>query len=96
MSIAPLCAKASDTFMNEPTTGELLDVVAELGADERRVLLALAKRLLMGQRTYGLLSVATDGRDWLRERTSELEDALVYTAIAEVAATTKKTSTCGQ
>ncbi len=67
-------------------SAELLDVISELGPDERRVLLALARRLLQGQRTYGLLSVATDGRNWLRERSEELEDALVYTAIAEVAA----------
>jgi hypothetical protein len=72
------------------TSNELQDVLAELGPDELRVLLALARRLLMGQRTYGLLSVATDGRDWLQERSAELEDALVYTAIAEVAAATRK------
>ncbi len=48
------------------------------------MLLAFARRLLLGQRTYGLLSLATDGRNWLRERSQELEDALVYTAIAEV------------
>jgi hypothetical protein len=65
---------------------DLLDVISELGTEERAVLLALGRRLLQGQRTYGLLSVATDGRDWLRERSEELEDALVYTAIAEVAA----------
>jgi hypothetical protein len=68
---------------------ELLAVVSELGPDEERVLLVLARRLLEGQRTYGLLSLATDGRDWLRERSEELADALVYTAIAEVAAATK-------
>ena len=69
---------------------ELADVVAQLGADERKVLLVLARRLLQGQRTYGLLSVATDGRDWLHEQSEELQDALVYTAIAEVAATLEK------
>jgi hypothetical protein len=68
---------------------DLLDVISELGTEERAVLLVLARRLLLGQRTHGLLSVATDGRDWLRERSEELEDALVYTAIAEVAATLK-------
>jgi hypothetical protein len=68
---------------------DLLDVIDRLGPDERRVLLALARRLLTGQTTYGMLSVATDGRDWLRERSEELQDALVYTAIAEVAAATR-------
>ena len=66
---------------------ELLAVVEELGADERRVLLALARRLLAGQAHYGKLDLAHDGRDWRRERAEELADALVYGAIAEVAAT---------
>jgi hypothetical protein len=69
--------------------GPLLDVVGELGTEERAVLLVLARRLLLGQRTIGLLRVATDGRDWLRERSEELQDVLIYTAIAEVAATTR-------
>jgi hypothetical protein len=53
------------------------------------VLLVLAKRLLLGQRTIGLLRAATDGRDWLSERSEELADALIYTAIAEVAAASR-------
>jgi len=65
----------------------LLDVVSQLGTDEKRVLLALARRLLAGQREYGKLDVAHDGRDWKRERAEELADALVYGAIAEVAST---------
>jgi hypothetical protein len=64
---------------------ELLDVVDELGPDERRVLLALARRLLAGQKPYGRLDVATDQRDWREERAEELADALIYGAIAEVA-----------
>jgi hypothetical protein len=67
----------------------LLEVVNELGEDERRVLLVLAKRLLLGQRTIGMLRAATDGRNWLQERSEELADALIYTAIAEVAASTR-------
>ena len=66
---------------------KLLDVLAELGADERRVLLALARRLLEGQKAYGRLDLANDARDWRKERADELADALVYGAIAEVAAT---------
>jgi hypothetical protein len=66
---------------------ELLDVVRELGVDERRVLLVLARRLLAGQATYGRLDLVHDGRDWRRERGAELADALVYGAIAEVAET---------
>jgi hypothetical protein len=85
-----VAAEGTDaTDVREATERELDEVCAELGDDERRVLLALARRLLAGQRTYGLLSVATDGRDWLRERSEELEDVLVYTAIAEVAAASR-------
>jgi hypothetical protein len=59
---------------------ELLDVVAELGTDERRVLLALARRLLAGHGTYGRLDVATDRRDWRSEAAEELLDGCVYLA----------------
>ncbi len=69
--------------------GPLLDVVRELGAEEQAVLLMLAKRLLAGQRAYGRLDLAKDPRDWRKERADELADALVYGAIAEVAATMK-------
>jgi hypothetical protein len=67
-------------------SADLLMVVSELGPDERRVLLVLARRLLAGQTTYGRLDVATDGRDWRKERAEELADALIYGAIVEVAA----------
>jgi hypothetical protein len=72
---------------------ELEAVVRELGPEERRVLLVLARRLLAGQHAYGRLDVARDGRDWRRERADELADALVYGAIAEVAATLPAVST---
>jgi hypothetical protein len=65
----------------------LFALVAELGPEELLVLEALARRLLAGQRAYGRLDLAHDGRDWRKERGEELADALVYTAIAEVAAT---------
>ena len=78
---------------NEPTDADLLDVVAELGPDERRVLLVLARRLRAGQAAYGRLDVAHDRRDWRKERAEELADALVYGAIGEVAATLGKGAT---
>jgi hypothetical protein len=64
----------------EVAAAELLDVVAELGTDERRVLLALARRLLAGRRTYGRLDVAEDPRDWRSEAAEELLDGAVYLA----------------
>ncbi len=69
---------------------DLLATIAALGPDERRVLAVLARRLLAGQRAYGRLDAAADGRDWRRERAEELADALVYGAIAEVSATLGK------
>ncbi len=71
-------------------SSELLEVVSELGDDERRVLLVLARRLLAGQGTYGRLDIATDRRDWRKERAEELSDLLVYDAIAEIAAETRR------
>jgi len=61
--------------------------VGELGDEELLVLATLARRLLAGQRAYGRLDLAHDGRDWRRERAEELADAMVYDAVAEVAAT---------
>lgn len=53
---------------------------AKLGPDERRVLAVLADRLGMGQRTYGLLNIAGDPRDWTREAVEEARDLAVYLA----------------
>lgn len=69
--------------------GELLDVFADLGDDERRVLIVLARRLLEGQRCYGRLDLLRDARDFRRERALELADLLVYTAFAELSASMK-------
>ncbi len=68
---------------------ELDGELADLGVDERRVLLVLARRLLAGQRHYGRLDVATDRRDWRRERSEEIADLLIYSAIAELAEATR-------
>jgi len=63
---------------------ELASVVAELGTDEHRVLLVLAKRLLLGQAAYGRLDLAHDRRDWTAEARDEALDLSVYLAIALV------------
>jgi hypothetical protein len=55
-------------------------VVGELGDDELRVMVTLARRLLEGQRCYGKLSLATDSRDWKKERSAEIQDLLIYDA----------------
>ena len=51
-----------------------------LGPDELRVLEHLADRLREGRRRYGELHLATDPRDWRRERAEEVEDLLIYSA----------------
>jgi hypothetical protein len=44
----------------------------------------LADRLLMGQRYYGKIDIATDPRDWVTERRDEIGDLLVYSAFEEL------------
>ena len=61
-------------------SARLAAIVSELGADEVRVLEALAARLLEGQRAYGRLDLRHDARDWRKERGQELADALIYGA----------------
>ncbi len=72
------------------TVASLLDVVAELGPDERRVLVVLARRLLEGQQVYGRLDLAQDRRDFRHERALEVQDLLIYSAFAELVATVRK------
>jgi hypothetical protein len=59
---------------------ELADVASGLGADERRVLVAIAHRLASGRRAYGPLDVHGDRRDWRAEGAEELLDGCVYLA----------------
>jgi hypothetical protein len=54
---------------------------AKLGEDELRVLTYIAERLVVGAQAYGDLDIATDRRDWKRERGEEAADLLVYSAI---------------
>lgn len=68
---------------------DLAALASQLEPDAVRVLALIARRLLSGQRVHGILNIATDRRDWRKERAEELADALVYGAIAEIQATTK-------
>lgn len=52
----------------------------DLGSDELRVLQAIAARLTMGARQYGMLSISGDARDWQKEGAEELLDGCVYLA----------------
>ena len=64
----------------EDSEAALDEACAKLGDDEIRTLVYIAERLLEGQWTYGRLDLASDGRDWKKERAQELADLLVYTA----------------
>ena len=59
---------------------ELQTVIEQLGAEERAVMLHIAKRLLTGQTSYGLLDIANDPRDFDAEAGDELSDLLAYLA----------------
>ena len=59
---------------------ELLAVAHQLGEDELRVLMLIAKRLRAGRETYGELDLERDRRDFPREALDEVADALVYVA----------------
>jgi hypothetical protein len=66
------------------TLTELLELIATLGPDEHRVVLAVARRLAGGASTYGRLNVQGDPRNWHQEATEELLDGCVYLACASM------------
>lgn len=53
----------------------------DLGDDEEEVLRVLRGRLEMGQKQYGKLDIARDGREWTKEAMEETLDLCVYLAI---------------
>jgi hypothetical protein len=59
---------------------ELDAIVARLGSDEVRVLVAIARRLAVGRVQYGPLEISTDPRDWRAEGAQEACDLSVYLA----------------
>jgi hypothetical protein len=60
------------------------DALDKLEPDAVLAIAYLADRLLMGQRYYGKIDIATDPRDWNNERRDEIGDLLVYSAFAEL------------
>lgn len=76
--------QASNTKLQQAGLVDTGDMLAGLGADERRVLVVLAGRLRRGAKAYGALDLATDQRDWEKERGEEVADLLVYSAFAEL------------
>jgi hypothetical protein len=58
----------------------LFRVLSQLNEDEIRTVTVLAERLYRGQQQYGKIDLATDPRDFRKERAEEIEDLLIYTA----------------
>lgn len=76
--------QTSNTKLQQAGLVDTGDVLAGLGADERRVMVVLAGRLRRGAKAYGPLDLATDQRDWEKERGEEVADLLVYSAFDEL------------
>lgn len=62
----------------------LIGAWAQLGGDERAVLLHVASGLVHGRRVYGELDLVNDKRDMPAEALAEVRDALVYVGAALV------------
>jgi hypothetical protein len=73
-----------DAMSSGDALDELSSVVSQMGHDEVRVMVVLARRLLEGQHTYGKLDLAHDRRDFRQERAAEIADMLVYSAFVEL------------
>lgn len=56
----------------------IYDTCHELEQKEQRVILALAQRLLFGQRTYGKLRDTINRKNWVKEARDEAFDQLLY------------------
>ena len=53
----------------------------QLGPDEKRVVVAVAERLVLGREQYGALDLATDERDMRAEAAEEFLDGAIYLAM---------------
>lgn len=72
------------SIVRDPQWEVLGETWGMLGEDERKVLVELANRLLIGQHRYRKLDLANDPRDWMKERKEELEDYIMYAAFEYV------------
>lgn len=60
---------------------ELKTLYDNLGTHERKVLLRVGERLILGQRQYGRFEPNKDTRDWIQESTQEALDGCVYLSL---------------
>jgi hypothetical protein len=68
----------------------MMNMYDQLEPDAQRTLNYLARRLLDGQKAYGKLDLASDPRDWKKERGEEIADLLVYTAFESLKQTLQR------
>jgi len=61
---------------------ECVALLHRLGPDSLQLVLELLRGMVHGQRKYGPLEVATDGRDFEEEALEELRDTAVYLGAA--------------
>jgi hypothetical protein len=61
---------------------ELENICAQLEPDAQRVVLEVARRMLQGQKHYGVLDLQRDSRDFKKEISEEIWDGLAYSAMA--------------
>lgn len=61
---------------------QLSRIAETLGPDEQLVLLEVAQRLKLGRPVYGVLSLADDPRDMIKEAHEEMLDGAIYLAMA--------------
>ena len=87
--VAELPGMAGPTWHVRPRELRRARVVLErlaagMADDALATLCFVARRLQQGQDGYGKLNLATDCRDWSKEREEELADACVYGACEEL------------
>lgn len=64
--------------MGMDTMARVYEVCSQLEKKEQEVILALATRLLFGQRSYGKLQDTLYRKNWVKEARDEAFDQLLY------------------
>jgi hypothetical protein len=81
--VRPLRRGDRSQAVSAPTRELVADLAATLALlndDEVRVVLLIAKRLVVGRKAYGPLDIQGDRRDWGHEASEEALDCAVYLA----------------
>ena len=73
--------RAAELNTDDACRDEIAGLCDGLRGDELVVIRHICDRIAMGQKQYGVLSIAGDRRDWDREALEEICDLAVYAAI---------------